>query len=218
MRDRSLAARRPNLETIEAALKKVQREFSKINAQLNSERSSLSDQVLVNMMAGYARVDAALAGHIDLFENGRSKDILELNNIVLYGTDPQQRLSYRKPLVINEKHFYQQQEGGIGELIEAYHAHANESVWKRAALVYVRILSQPQLFVEGNHRTGALLMSYLLMREGQPPFVLTVANAKAYFDPSTFDRKSEKTQYLDVLPHAKTQTLFRASAEESTES
>lgn len=192
MRDWPLTARRANLETIESSLKTVQREFSNINAELNAQRCCLSDQILANMMAGYVSVDAALAGQIDLFENGRSRDILELNNIVLYGTDPQRRLHYRKPLMVNEKHFYQQKEGGIGELMEAYHVHANESVWNQAAMVYVRILSQPQLFLEGNHRTGALLMSYLLMREGQPPFVLTVANAKVYFDPSTLIGKAKR--------------------------
>jgi hypothetical protein len=49
--------------------------------------------------------------------------------------------------------------------------------WKRAAGVYVRTLSEPELFIEGNHRSGALVMSYILAREGYPPFVLTAENA-----------------------------------------
>lgn len=35
-------------------------------------------------------------------------------------------------------------------------------------------------------------MSYLLAREGQPPFVLSVENAKAYFDPSTLVQGIER--------------------------
>jgi hypothetical protein len=35
---------------------------------------------------------------------------------------------------------------------------------------------------------GALVMSYVLVRDGQPPFVLTVENAAAYFGPSTVIR------------------------------
>ncbi len=35
-------------------------------------------------------------------------------------------------------------------------------------------------------------MSYLLVREGQPPFVLTVENAKGYFDPSSLIKKTHK--------------------------
>src|SRR5262249_43544607 len=70
--------------------------------------------------------------------------------------------------------------------------HQKESSWKRAAGVYIRVLSEPELFIEGNHRTGALIMSYILARDGQPPFVLTVDNAKAYFDPSTLITKKKK--------------------------
>ena len=43
-------------------------------------------------------------------------------------------------------------------------------------------LSRPQLFIEGNHRTGALAMSYVRLRDGHPPFVLTPENAAAYFE------------------------------------
>jgi len=43
-----------------------------------------------------------------------------------------------------------------------------------------------------SHRTGVLVMSYILAREGRPPFVLTVENAKAYFDPSTLIIKTRK--------------------------
>ena len=46
-------------------------------------------------------------------------------------------------------------------------------------------------------------MSYLLAREGKPPFVLTVDNAKAYFDPSTLIKATRKTSFalLFKLPH-----------------
>jgi Fic family protein len=54
------------------------------------------------------------------------------------------------------------------------------------------MLSKPQLFIEGNHRTGALLMSYILVRDGLPPFVLSAESAAAYFDPSTAIRDVDK--------------------------
>ena len=56
----------------------------------------------------------------------------------------------------------------------------------------MRILSKPQLFIEGNHRTGVLVASYVLLRNGLPPFVLTVENARTYFDPSTVIRETNK--------------------------
>ena len=82
--------------------------------------------------------------------------------------------------------------GGIRDLVEWYAGHRDQSAWNRAAGIYVRILSKPQLFIEGNHRTGALVMSYILLRDGYPPFVLSVDNAAAYFDPSTVIRDTDK--------------------------
>jgi Fic family protein len=66
-------------------------------------------------------------------------------------------------------------------------------------------LSQPQLFFEGNHRTGALAMSYLLVQDGKAPFVLTVDNAEAYFNPSTLIKQTQKTRgtVLAKLPRMK---------------
>jgi Fic family protein len=67
------------------------------------------------------------------------------------------------------------------------------------------MLSQPQLFFEGNHRTGALVMSYLLVQDGKAPFVLTVDNAEAYFNPSTLIKETQRTRgaVLAKLPRMK---------------
>jgi hypothetical protein len=69
----------------------------------------------------------------------------------------------------------------------------------------VRILSRPQLFLEGNHRSGSLIVSYLLLRDGYPPFVLKLDNAEAYFNPSTVIRRLPKRgiQLLFKLPGIK---------------
>jgi ABC-type phosphate transport system substrate-binding protein len=87
---------------------------------------------------------------------------------------------------------YEEREGGIQDLAEWYQAHQGDSTWARAAGAYVRMLSRPQLFIEGNHRTGALLMSYILVRDGLPPFVLSTDSAAAYFDPSTAVKDVDK--------------------------
>ena len=58
--------------------------------------------------------------------------------------------------------------------------------------VFTRVLSQPQLYLEGNHRTGTLLMGYLLAREGKPPFVFTVDNARHFFEPASLVKKRKK--------------------------
>lgn len=183
---------RLNLKAIESSLHAVQREFPQINAHLSARRDTLDDEVVENMMAGYAFIDTALANECDLFALGNSKRLLELNTLVLCGKDPAKRNQYREHSQATEQRFYEAREGGIGDIIEWYALHQKESVWKRTAGVYIRILSQPQLYIEGNHRTGALIMSYILAREGQPPFVLTVDNAKAYFDPSTLIRDTKR--------------------------
>ena len=77
-------------------------------------------------------------------------------------------------------------------MVEWHAGHADEPAWSRAAGVYVRMLSTPQLFIEGNHRTGVLVMSQILMSAGLPPFVLSVANARAYFEASTALRNIHK--------------------------
>ena len=66
-------------------------------------------------------------------------------------------------------------------------------------------MSQPQLFFEGNYRTGALVVSYLLVRDGHAPFVLTVENAESYFNPSTLIKQTQKTRgtVLAKLPRMK---------------
>jgi hypothetical protein len=76
--------------------------------------------------------------------------------------------------------------------VEWYAGHDDEGVWSRAAGVYVRMLSTPQLFIEGNHRTGVLMMSYVLLSAGFAPFVLSARSAEPYFEVSTALRRAHK--------------------------
>jgi len=183
---------RLNLPAIESSLRDVQRDFDRINENLNDYRDPLSDKVVANMMAGYDRVNQAIGEGIDLFALGNSRHVLELNDLVLCRGDKSGGCCSPAHFEANERCFYDDSRGGIRDLVEWCERHKNDSPWKRAAGVYVRILSEPQLYIEGNHRTGALVMSYLLAREGCPPFVLSVDNAKAYFDPSSLIKKARK--------------------------
>jgi hypothetical protein len=184
---------RLNLRTIERSLRGVQREFPRINEVLRSRRDSMSDEVVVNMMAGYTVVDKVLADDTDLLTSKHGAYLLELNHIVLCGLDPKVRQEYRRHLEATTQRFYGQEGFCVDDLLRWHEEHQDESPWKRAAGVYVRLLSQPQLYIEGNHRTGALIMGYILARDGKAPFVLTVENAQAYFDPSTLIKETKKT-------------------------
>src|SRR5215470_5900469 len=181
-----------DLKAIEQSLRDVQREFPKINELLHSRRDSMTDAVLENMLTGYTFVDKAVTDGIDLFTLRHVTALLELNHIVLCGLNQQVRQEYHTHIEATTQRFHEQEGFNIGDILRWYYRHEDESPWKRAAGVYVRILSQPQLYIEGNHRTGALIMSYILMQDGKAPFVLTVDNAKGYFDPSTLVKATKK--------------------------
>lgn len=200
-----MALGRIDLAAVEASLRALQAEFPRINEFLKSPRDRLDDEVIGNLLAGYAYVDRAIAGGVDLLALGNLRHLLELNTIVLCGEDPLARRLNARHIAATEQHFWEQSGGGVRDVVEWHERHRAESVWQRAAGVYIRILSEPQLYIEGNHRTGALVMSYLLVREGKPPFVLTAENAKGYFDPSAVLTKTRKSSLamLFRMPKAK---------------
>lgn len=173
-----------NLHAIEAALHAVQRDLASINLFLTAEEADFSDIETANMLAGFALVDHYLAQGIELFSLGHSHEILELNKVILFGDDANLR-KQRHPLQLKaaEKHFYEKTGGGIGDMIEYYQRLTTKNPWERAAAIFVRMQAHPQLFIEGNHRTGTLLVSFILARAGLPPFVLQPSYADRFFNP-----------------------------------
>ncbi len=188
-----------NRAAIDSALRELQKVFPQINRSLLDRRDSLDEEVLLNMLEGYAFVDRLLSDRVDIFEIGHSSYWLRLNAIVLCGTEPEKLSRHHQMLEATEARFYEEPGAGIGDVMNWYSFNRGKDVWRCAAGVYNRILSDPQLFIEGNHRTGALIMSYLLAREGQPPFVLTRKNAKGYFDPSSVVKKTKKRRFLGEI-------------------
>lgn len=165
----------------------------------------MDDDVVDRMMSGYALVDESLAGDVDPFAYGNSNLLLELNTRVLCSEGEQARRAFLPHIRATEVKFYGEHGAGFGAIADWYKDHRGESPWQRAAGVYVRALSEPQLFIEGNHRTGALIMSLILARSGRPPFVLSVENAVEYFDPSSVIKATRKTTFalLFQLPKIK---------------
>lgn len=188
-----------NLAAIESALRELQKVFPQINRSLLDRRDSLDDEVILNMLEGYAFVDRLLSDRVDMFAIGHSSYWLKLNATVLCGTEPEQLSRHHQMLEATEARFYEEPGAGIRDIMDWYSLNQGKDVWRRAAGVYNRILSAPQLFIEGNHRTGALIMSYLLAREGQPPFVLTKENAQGFFDPSSVVKKTKKRNFVGEI-------------------
>ncbi|SDF04519.1 hypothetical protein [Phytopseudomonas seleniipraecipitans] len=208
--------RRLDLPAVERALREVQGHFVELSRHFTEPRDPLTDEVLENVLEGYALIDDYVARDIDLFELQHLNLMLELNATVLCGQKPTGRLEYAQHLAATEAHFFNNIEGGIKDVFNWYCAHRNESVWKRAAGVYVRILSKPQLFIEGNNRTGSLIVSYLLMRAGLPPFVLSLKNAEGYFNPSSVIRNSAKHGVKALYELPKIKKKYAAFLEEQS--
>lgn len=208
------APRRLDLPAIERSLRGVQAHFSSLSQRFIDQRDPFSDVVLTNVLDGYALVGDYIARGIDLFDLKNVNLMLEINATVLCGTDPARRREFAEHLAATERHFFNNDEGGIKDLFEWYREHHHETVWKRAAGVYVRILSKPQLFIEGNNRSGSLIVSYLLMRENLSPFVLSLDNAEGYFNPSSVIRNSAKHGVKALFELPKIKKKFAAFLED----
>lgn len=181
------------LSRIRASLREVQHDFTALNERLLMRREPLTDQIINNLIAGYAYVDRLLQDEVDVFSERGLDHILELNHIVLCGRDSSVRMEFGSHLLETRRKFAE----GIDEIAAWYNRKRHKSAYRRAAGVYVLLVSQPQLFLEGNHRTGALTASYILGQDGLPPFVLTPQNAEAYFNPSTLIKYRHKEKFLD---------------------
>ncbi len=179
---------RLNLPALEVSLRRTQRGLNEIGG-----RDRLDDRVLDNLLAGYAYVDALLDARVDVFAMGNLKHLLELNTLILCGASADRRAAYARHLLATERRFYGDGAEGVRDVVEWAAAHRDASPWARAGGIYVTMLSRPQLFIEGNHRTGGLVMAYVLAREGQPPFVLSPENAEPYFEISGCIRETPKS-------------------------
>ncbi len=197
---------RLDIEAIRSCLLDTQENFNKINASLTVKRTPPTGEVIENLVAGYAQIDYYLANDIDLFKIGNSELLLELNHLVLYHSAGISIEEDEHQFTATKKHFYDINGGGIGSLMDWLNVCNKGNIYKQAASVFTHILSQPQLFIEGNHRTGSLIMSYFLVKAGHSPFVLSYENAKYFFEPAELTKKRRKKALLDEFLHLPKQT------------
>lgn len=175
---------RLNLPLIEASLRELQARFDQVNSGLRVPRDFMTEEARDNLIAGYRFVDHLLAEDHDPFRLGNSQSLLELNTLVLCGNNPPRRRQYASHIAATEERFYNKEGAGITAVVEWLQKHQGADARRRAAGVYVQIVSRPELYIEGNHRTGALVMSWMLARQGLPPFILSLDNAGPYFEVS----------------------------------
>ena len=196
---------RININRIYDSLKEVQDHFKEINQDLLLKREPLSDRIIDNMILGYRYIDQLLVMDEDIFDQDRLDHMLELNHIVLCGGNSESRAEHYKHILSTRDRYY----NFVTPIWKWVKKHKSDSTWKVASEVYVGILSSPQLYFEGNHRTGALIVSYCLMRGGYYPFVLTLNNARAYFNPSSEIKFSDKRNIKGKLKLPKYKKRFK---------
>jgi hypothetical protein len=193
---------------IEDALRDVQRHFPSINAALNCRRDEFTDQVRRNMLTAYEFLDAVIGDELDLFSEKGLEALLQLNHLVLLGRGYDAR-AFRGHITVTRRQFFAKFQRYVKPIRRWYQKHETENPYKVASQIYVGVLSQPQLYQEGNHRTGSLIASGILLQNGCPPFVLTRQNALAYFNPSSEIKFTDKRNIGGKLRLPKYQREFR---------
>ena len=199
---------RLRLGRIEEELRDVQRHFASINAVLRSRRDDFTDTVRQNMLAAYEFLDAIVHDSVDLFSDQGLEALLQLNHLVLLGRDYDRR-AFSRHISTTRQQFFTNFSHYLKPIRRWYRKHETENPYKVASQIYVGVLSQPQLYQEGNHRTGSLIASGILLQSGCPPFVLTRQNAVAYFNPSSEIKFTDKRTVRGKLRLPKYRRRFR---------
>ncbi len=177
---------RLDLCEIDEALREVERDWPRIDLELQRLRIGRKDPftsvLRSNMLSAYAYLDQLLAQGIAPFSPACFDHMLTLNDRVHYGTNTALMAEFVRAIESNTEKFNAQ----IDPIANWYWRHAgqNDHPYKLAAETYVSIVGEPQLFIEGNHRTGSLIANWINLYAGYPPFVLTKNNAIDYFAPS----------------------------------
>lgn len=178
---------RLNLEAIGASLKRVELHWKQIDDELELRGIGRKDTpftatIRMRMMSSFEYLDALLVQQMPPFSAESIGHMLALNNRVHYGTDQQLIAEYTTAIEANAERFYQHIEPI--QIWYEQHTKRGDHPLKIAAEIYVSILGYPQLYIEGNHRTGSLIANWISVYNGFPPFILSVENAIAYFAPS----------------------------------
>lgn len=200
---------RLRLGRIEDELREVQRHFPEINAVLNCRRDDFTHTVRQNMLTAYEFLDAVVHDGVDFFSDEGLEALLQLNHLVLLGRGYDPR-AFGRHISVTRRQFFDNFRLYVKPIRRWYRKHETQNPYKIASQVYVGVLSQPQLYQEGNHRTGSLIASGILLQNGCAPFVLTRQIAVAYFNPSSEIKFADKRTIGGKLRLPKYQRELRA--------
>ena len=189
---------RPNLKQIEESYKRVLRNWHKIDNSLELTKVGRRDQpfdkpLMENMLLAWDFIDYCIKKNdYGLLSIRGGPDMLEVNHRVHYGVNDSLRYEFRKAIDATTEKFSRQVVP-----IRSYYKRKMKhgaSTYHIAAEIFIAIVGMPQLYIEGNHRSGSIIASWVNLVNEKPPFVLTVENALAFFEPAqkikNFDKKS----------------------------
>ncbi len=187
-----LPSGRLNLEAIDRSLQTVEENWAQIDDWLDKKGIGRKDTpftatIRMQMLSAFQLVDELLEQQIQPFAPESIEYMLALNERVHYGTNQRLIAEYATAIKATAEKFHQH----IGPIKDWYEVHTKrgDHPLKVAAEIYVSVLGYPQLYIEGNHRTGSLIADWISVYNGFPPFVLSVDNAIPYFAPSAEIKK-----------------------------
>ena len=182
-----------NINAVRDSLKAFQDAFPGINNRLAMKREDVSDAMVDQMVEAYVFLNDLLEKGMDLFTPAGLHSLLEMNHIVLCGSDPDQRMNYYQHISETRTRFMKRIKP-IRIWVDKNKEKSNP--YKLATGFYALNLSQPQLFIEGNHRTGNILLNYLLLSKGAAPYIISPETAKEYLDISGDIKFTDKDNTL----------------------
>ncbi len=197
------------LDEIAASLNALYSRYAEVSSKLTLQRETLTAEMVDNMLDAYTFLNDLLTQGMDVFTPAGMHGMLELNHLVLCGNDPKTRSHYYSHIAATRKRFLKSIRPISSWVLKR--RKRNNDPFELAAGFYSRVLSYPQLFLEGNHRTGNILLNYLLISAGTAPYVPGPEDAHMYLNLSGDFKLSEKDNSFDT---ALNMPRYRRSFEE----
>jgi len=209
--------RRLNLDSIYRSLATVEDHWDDINNELDRLKIGRKDEFLPvvrdNVFLAYIYLDNLLKRGVPPLNEDTLIELLEINEIIHYGADLELRHEYASAIGATVDQFFGQQAtpGRVTPIYNWFKKHTaqDDKVTKLAAEVCMSIVGSPQLFIEGNHRSGNIIANWICAYYGQPIFVLSAENAIAYFAPASEIKHFDKRSAWRGLKLPKYQRQFR---------
>lgn len=163
--------------------------FESINERLSLHREEFTEDMVDNLVCAYDFLNEIISKQIDLFSPAGMHSMLELNYRVLCGDDATVRYEYHAHVLKTRQKFHKQIKDIKNWVLKSKDKVSPVTL---ATGFYCRMLSQPQLFIEGNHRTGNIILNYMLVQQGYAPFLISEKTGYDYLELSGWIKFTDK--------------------------